>query len=281
MLDVAAQISFADFQYVCGLARRLAAIEMDTGKEYLVQSRLAPLVTEAGCRDFSDFLKRVRAEETGPLAGKVIDALTTNETLFFRDCHPFNALRKTVIPEMMDRRKDVRKLSIWSAAASTGQEAYSFCIMLKETFPELLSWNLEIIGTDLSPTALAQARAGRYSKIEINRGLAAPMLIRYFQQNDSRWVLREDIRKMVTFREMNLAESWFGLPVFDLVFIRNVMIYMSLETRRKILRNLRDHLAPDGYLLLGSSENLLQTDEGYDPVEIDSSLFYKLRHSVI
>jgi chemotaxis protein methyltransferase CheR len=277
MVDTATQITPADFQYVCDLARRLAAMEMDNGKEYLVQSRLAPLASDSGCRDLSEFVHRVRMEETGPLAGKVIDALTTNETLFFRDCHPFEALRKVIIPELMERRRAERRLSIWSAAASTGQEAYSFCIMLKENFPDLINWQVELIGTDISPTALAQAREARYSKIEINRGLAAPLLIRYFQQQDTRWVLREDIRKMVQFREMNLAGSWYGLPVFDLVLIRNVMIYMSLETRRKILRNLRDHIAPDGYLLLGSSENLLQTDEGFDPVEVDNSLFYKPR----
>jgi chemotaxis protein methyltransferase CheR len=277
MVDSATQISPADFQYICDLTRRLAAIEMDSGKEYLVQSRLSPIAADAGCRDLSEFVRRVRMEETGPLAGKVIDALTTNETLFFRDCHPFEALRKVIIPELMERRKQERRLSIWSAAASTGQEAYSFSIMLKENFPELVNWKVELVGTDISPTALAQAREGRYSKIEMNRGLAAPLLIRYFQQQDNRWVLRDDIRKMVEFREMNLAGSWHGLPVFDLVFIRNVMIYMSLDTRRKILRNLRGHIAPDGYLLLGSSENLLQTDEGFDPVEVNNSLFYKLR----
>jgi chemotaxis protein methyltransferase CheR len=277
MVDSATHISASDFQYICDLARRLASIEMDSGKEYLVQSRLSPIAADAGCRDLSEFVRRVRMEETGPLAGKVIDALTTNETLFFRDCHPFDALRKVIIPELMERRRQERRLSIWSAAASTGQEAYSFSIMLKENFPELVNWKVELVGTDISPTALAQAREGRYSKIEINRGLAAPLLIRYFQQQDNRWVLRDDIRKMVEFREMNLAGSWHGLPVFDLVFIRNVMIYMSLDTRRKILRNLRHHIAPDGYLLLGSSENLLQTDEGFDPVEVDSSLFYKLR----
>ncbi len=222
-------------------------------------------------------MRRLRSDERGPLAGRVVDALTTNETLFFRDCHPFEALKKHILPELIRKRAHLRHLAIWSAAASTGQEAYSFSILLKENFPELADWDVRIIGTDLSPTALHQARAARYSKIEINRGLAAPLLVRYFRQEDNRWVLRDEIRRTAEFREMNLAAPWRDLPVFDLVFLRNVMIYMSLDTRRGILRQLHRHIAPDGYLLLGSSENLLQTDEGFDPVELGDSIFYRPR----
>jgi chemotaxis protein methyltransferase CheR len=271
----ASTISEPDFHYVCDLARKLASIELETGKEYLVQARLAPLAAESGCGDLAEFVRRVRAEENGPLAGRVIDALTTNETLFFRDCHPFDALRKVILPELIARRADTRRLAVWSAAASTGQEAYSFSILLKESFPELANWDLEILGTDLSSTALNQARQAKYAKIEINRGLAAQLLVRYFHQEGTRWVLREDVRQMVRFSEMNLAGYWGDLPLFDFVFLRNVMIYMSLETRRKILSKVRSHLAPDGYLLLGSSENLLQTSEGFEPVEIENSLFYR------
>ncbi len=276
MVETGSQLSTPDFQYICGLVRKVAAIEIDTGKEYLVHSRLSPLVATASCRNLTEFIGKVRSEESGPWGAAVIDALTTNETLFFRDSHPFEALRLSVIPELIEKRRDQRRLAIWSAAASTGQEAYSLSIMLKERFPQLADWNVEILGTDISPTALEQARRAEYSKIEINRGLAAPLLVRYFRQDGTRWILRDDIRRTVHFRELNLVGPWYNLPTFDLVLLRNVMIYMSLETRRKILRDLRRQMSPDGYLMLGSAENLLQTDEGFEPVELNDSLLYRI-----
>lgn len=275
MVDTASLTS-ADFEYLRHLVWKLAAIELGDDKQYLVRARLTPVAADSGCRDLADLARRVRSEESGPLAGRIIDALTTNETLFFRDGHPFEALRRTVLPRLIQARGDSRKLAVWSAAASTGQEAYSFCMLLKERFPELAAWNVEILGTDISTNALAQAREARYSKIAINRGLPAQLMVRYFRHENDAWFLREDIRRMVEFRQMNLAGKWPHLPVFDLVFLRNMLIYTSLETRRKILSQVRRHLAPDGYLLLGSTENLLQTPDGFESVDIDGSLFYRL-----
>lgn len=276
MAEVTASLSPTDFTYIRALVQRLAALELEEDKQYLVQARLAPVAAGAGCRDLAELARRVRLEESGALTGKVIDALTTNETLFFRDGHPFEALRKTVLPELVAARSGQRKLAIWSAAASTGQEAYSFSMLVKENFPDLAtSWNLEILGTDISTDAIAQAREGRYSRIAINRGLPAQLMVRYFRHENDSWAIREDIRKMVEFRHMNLSGAWPWLPQFDLVFIRNVLIYMSLETRRKILSRIRKQIAPDGYLLLGATENMLQTPEGFTPVHINGSLFFR------
>ncbi len=276
MVEAAASLTSADFEYIRTLVQRLAAMELEEDKQYLVQARLAPVATSAGCRDLAELARRVRLEESGALTGKIIDALTTNETLFFRDGHPFEALRKTVLPAILEARKDTRKLSVWSAASSTGQEAYSFSMMVKEHFPDLAtSWNLEIIGTDISTNALAQAREARYSRIAINRGLPAQLMVRYFRHENDSWTIRDDIRKMVEFRHMNLDGSWPYMPQFDIVFIRNVLIYMSLETRRKILSRIRRQMAPDGYLLLGSTENMLQTPEGFTSEDINGSLFFR------
>ena len=255
----------------------MAAIELEDDKHYLVQARLAPVAADAGCHNLAELAQRVRSEETGPLTSRIIDALTTNETLFFRDGHPFEALHKTILPQLIERRQNVRRLAVWSAAASTGQEAYSFSMLLKEYFPELASWSVELLGTDISTNALAQARAANYSRIAINRGLPARLMVRYFRHENDSWTLRDDIRRTVEFRHMNLDGQWPYLPVFDVVFIRNVLIYMSLETRRKILRRIRQHLAPDGYLLLGATENMLQTPEGFESVDVNGSLFYRAR----
>jgi chemotaxis protein methyltransferase CheR len=275
MVDTAAALSGADFEYMRQLVWKLAAIELGEDKHYLVHARLAPVASDTGCADLAELARRVRADETGPLASRIIDALTTNETLFFRDGHPFEALRKTILPQLIARRQNIRHLAVWSAAASTGQEAYSFSILLKESFPELAGWSVQILGTDISAYALGQAREASYSRIAINRGLPAQLMVRYFRHETDAWTLHKDICKMVEFRKMNLAGTWPFLPVFDLVFLRNMLIYTSLDTRRKILAKLHQHLAPDGYLLLGSTENLLQTPEGFESVDVGGSLFYR------
>ncbi len=252
------KVSAQDFTYIAGLAKGLSALELDEGKEYLVESRLAPVATEAGCTSLEALCVRLRAESGyGPLSNRVIDALTTNETLFFRDFHPFETLRLHVLPELIEKRAAMRRLTVWSAACSTGQEPYSLAMLLSEHFPQLASWDVRITATDISPTVLAKAREGRYTKLEVNRGLPASYLIKYFQSDNKDWVLKEPLRKMVEFRELNLIGSWAGVGIFDLVFIRNVLIYMNSPTKMGILGNVRRHMADDGALLLGSAETLL------------------------
>lgn len=273
------KVTPADFSYISGLAKSLSALELDEGKEYLVESRLAPVATLAGCTSLEALCLRLRAENgRGPLSDQVVDALTTNETLFFRDFHPFETLRLHVLPELIARRAGLRKLAIWSAACSTGQEPYSLAMMLLEHFPQLADWNLSILATDISPTVLARARQGRYSKLEVNRGLPASYLVRYFQPDGKDWVVKENVRRLVDFRELNLIGSWAGLGLFDIVFIRNVLIYMDQPTKLGILRNVKRHMASDGTLLLGSAETLLGETELLRSRVVNNSVVYEPAH---
>jgi len=270
------KVTAADFSYISGLAKSVSALELDEGKEYLVESRLAPVAAQAGCTSLEALCVRLRAENgRGPLSGQVIDALTTNETLFFRDFHPFETLRLHILPELIERRASLRRLSIWSAACSTGQEPYSLAMMLLEHFPELAAWNIQILATDISPTVLARARLGRYSKLEVNRGLPASYLVRYFQADGKDWVLQERLRKLVDFRELNLIGSWAGLGLYDVVFIRNVLIYMEQATKLAILANVKSHMASDGTLLLGSAETLLGESALFRSRVVNNSVVYE------
>lgn len=270
-------ISPPDFAYISELARRRAAIVLEPGKEYLVESRLSGVAKGEGHAELGDLITKLKsAPESGPLHAKVIDALTTNETFFFRDHHPFEVLKNTILPKLVRDRAASRRLSIWCAACSTGQEPYSVAMLLREHFPVLTSWNVKIAATDLSPRVLAQAREGLYSQMEVNRGLPAQYLIKYFRQDGSGWRLNEDVRKLVDFQELNLIQPWVNQPVFDLVFLRNVMIYFDIPTKRTILKNIRKHLARDGYLFLGAAETVINMDAGFVPVPFGKATAYAI-----
>ncbi len=265
-----------ELDYVRTLARQKAAIVIEAAKDYLIESRLEPVARREGFGSAHEFIRSMR-ENHGPdrLHDAVIDALTTNETLFFRDHHPFDALRQTLLPELIAARVKYRKLRIWSAACSTGQEPYSIALLIADKFPELAGWDIRIVATDLSDTVLEQAKAGMFSKFEINRGLPAPMLIKYFQQRGQYWVIGGDIRRKIEFRKLNLAEDWPALPQFDLVFLRNVMIYFDVQTKRQILSRVRRVLAPDGYLALGSAETPLTITADLKSVTVGRTVFYQ------
>jgi chemotaxis protein methyltransferase CheR len=264
-----------DFEYICGLARNVAAIVIDPGKEYFIESRLSPLVGGAGCKSFSEFIGLM---QTGPSAGalraKVIDALTTNETFFFRDVLPFEIMRSSVIPKLIAQRASLRKLTIWSAACSTGQEPYSVAMLLRENFPQLAQWDVSILATDLSPTVLVQARAGSYNHFEVNRGLPPALLEKYFTRSGERWLVKDELKKGIEFRAMNLIEPWPSLPVFDLIMIRNVMIYFDVPTKQMILKRLRDCLQPKGVLFLGTAETTINLDPAYVAVPYGPATVY-------
>jgi chemotaxis protein methyltransferase CheR len=269
-------ISVPDFNYIADLARRRAAIVLEPGKEYLVESRLTPIAQKEGHAGLSEFIARLRSgPEASPVHARVVDALTTNETFFFRDHHPFEAMKKVVVPKLIQDRANLRRLTIWCAACSTGQEPYSIAMMLKEHFPQLASWKVNIVATDISPRVLEQARKGTYSQIEVNRGLPAIYLVKHFTQSGSSWVIREDIRKSVEFRELNLIQPWGALPVFDVVFIRNVLIYFDVPTKQSILRNIRRHMAPDSHLFLGTAETAINLDVGFTGVPLANITAYR------
>lgn len=268
-------LSPENFGFIQQFARESAALVVEAGKEYLVDSRLTPLAAQAGFATLDEFITQLRTNRNGTLFhDQVIDALTTNETSFFRDFLPFETLRQHLVPRLIAKRAAVQKLSIWSAASSSGQEAYSIAMLLSEHFPELRTWQIKILGTDLSPTMVKQARTGSYSQLEVNRGLPAPMLLKFFTKVENRWVIRDDIKKLVEFREMNLSKPWPILPLFDIVMIRNVMIYFDIETKKSILAKIRHCLHPDGFLFLGSAETTLNLDLSWDSSALGNSTFY-------
>jgi chemotaxis protein methyltransferase CheR len=258
------------------LLRERSAIVLEPGKEYLVETRLTPLVKQLKLSSISDLVRELRGAASNGLETRIIEAMVTTETSFFRDHHPFEALRKSVIPELMQRRQAERRLQIWCAATATGQEPYSVAILLRENFPDLAAWNVSILATDISAEMLERARAGRYNQLEVNRGLPAAQLMKYFKQHGVTWQLSEEIRRMVQFQELNLAQPWPVLPRMDLILIRNVMIYFDVETKKTILKRIGSLLRPDGYLLLGGAETTFGIDDSYRRVEHLKTGFYQL-----
>ena len=265
------------FRYVCDLTRREAAIVIEPGKEYLVDSRLAPIVIEEGLRSIDALVDRLRLKAEPLLQQKVVEAMTTNETSFFRDLHPFETLRKVVLPSLVAARSTRKTLRIWCAAASTGQEPYSIAMMLKDRCPELASWQVEITATDLNTAVLERARRGVYRQFEINRGLPATMLVKHFRQSGTEWQLSAAIRDMVTFRQLNLLDRWPLSGPFDIVFMRNVLIYFDVPTKRAVLQRVREQMNDDGVLFLGAAETKLDLDEEYVSSQSGTTVYHQAR----
>jgi chemotaxis protein methyltransferase CheR len=265
-----------DFDYVRTLVRERSAIVLEDNKLYLAEMRISQLAREEGFPSVEELIAKMRKNRLDALHTKVVEAMTTNETSFFRDLHPFEALKTAVIPEMMEKRALTRTLTIWSAACSTGQEAYTIAITIREHFPTLASWNVRILGTDLASDIVAKANQGRYGKIEINRGMPAPLLVKYFERDGLHWTVKEELRRMVEFRQMNLATPWSGVPAMDIVFLRNVLIYFSVETKKQILERVRQVLRTDGYLFLGGAETTLNVDERFQRVQHGKASCYRM-----
>ena len=203
--------------------------------------------------------------------------MTTHETSFFRDLNPFEALRLTVIPKLIAMRGQTRTLNIWCAACSSGQEPYTIAMLLRENFPALATWNVRLIATDLSEQILDRVREGIFTQAEVNRGLPAPLLVKYFKKVGLKWQLKDDLRRLVQFSEMNLIEAWPTMPRMDLVFLRNVLIYFSGETKRTILEKVARLLAPDGYLFLGGAETTLNLSESFCRTADHKTSYYQLQ----
>ncbi len=272
-------ISREDFDYVSRLVHAHSGVLLEPGKEYLVEARLQPLVRKEELDSISTLVARLRASAPNGLHQRVIEAMTTNETSFFRDMHPFEALRKSVFPELLERRRSERRLRIWSGACSTGQEPYSLVMLLRENFAELEGWSCEIVATDIATDVLARACAGRYTHHEVSRGLPAPYLVKYFRKQGADWEINEEVRREVQFVAMNLTKQWPLLPKMDVVLMRNVLIYFDLETKKQIFAKLRRQMAPDGYLLLGAAETTLGIDDSFERVSGDKSGWFRLRNA--
>jgi len=270
-------LATAEFDFVRKLVHEQSAIVLEDGKGYLVESRLSPIARKAGLASLSELVARLQSRRDDALQREVVEAMTTNETTFFRDRHPFDALRDVLLPELLAARAKERRLTIWSAASSTGQEPYSIAMLLREHFPELLTWNVRILATDLNEEVLAKARAGQYGQVEINRGLAAPMLMKYFTRDGLKWIISGDLRRMVDFQQMNLAAPWPTMPPIDVIFLRNVLIYFDAPTKKRILANARQLLRPDGVLFLGGAETTINLDDAFERMPHEKAAVYRLR----
>lgn len=265
-----------DFEFFRGYLRERSAIALEPGKEYLVETRLLPVARKEGLGSVEALLRRLRAEPRGALQAIVVEALTTNETSFFRDWKPFEALRTKLVPEAMARRSGERRLDLWSAACSTGQEPSSVALLLHEHFPALSTWNVRIHCTDLSHDMVARTRAARFSRLEVNRGLPAALLVKHFRQDGDEWVLGEKHRQTLHVSQMNLAGAWPYLPQMDVVLLRNVLIYFDLPTRKAILEKVRRQLASGGALFLGSAETTIGVHDGFKREESAGASYFRV-----
>lgn len=269
-------IDEADFQYIRGLVKNHTAIALDDSKVYLVNARLLPIAREAGIPSVVALIKTLRSRPFGSLHSQSVEAIVTTETSFFRDFFPFEALRQSIIPGIMEKRRaGDRHLSIWSAGCSSGQEPYSIAMLLRDAFPQLASWNVRLFASDVSHGMLERSQSGIYSQNEVNRGLPAPMLVKFFNQKGSTWRINDDIRRMVTFFRHNLARDTPNLPPVDIVLVRNVLIYFDVETKRLVLDKIRRHLKPGGYLILGTAETTLNLDERFNRQREGKAVFYR------
>jgi chemotaxis protein methyltransferase CheR len=263
------------FDYVRKLVHDRSAIALEANKDYLVESRLLPLARQKGMSSLAELVAKLRSSPPGDLHTEVVEAMTTNETSFFRDIHPFDALRKEIFPPLIAARSAVRAITIWSAASSTGQEAYTIALLLADYFPELRDWNIRIIGSDLSQQVLEKAERGEYTQLEVNRGLPAAMLVKHFEKVGLHWRVKPDLKRRVRFQRVNLIDPWPGLPIFDIVFLRNVLIYFTPDTKRQILGKVRQRLAHDGTLFLGGAETTLGIDESWERISHGKTSSYR------
>ncbi|MFZ1990103.1 MAG: protein-glutamate O-methyltransferase CheR [Alphaproteobacteria bacterium] len=247
----------ASFQFVCGYLKRHAGLVLTPDKAYLVESRLSPVARRLGHSSLDALTEALRAGRSPTLDLAVIEAMVTNETSFFRDKPAFDRLKTSSLPKLLEARANTKRLNIWCAAASTGQEPYSVAMMLKDMAPQLRDWRIDILGTDISPVVLEKARSGVYSQFEVQRGLPIQQLVRHFNQEGEIWRINADLRGMVRYRELNLLDEFSALGHFDLIFCRNVLIYFDRDTKTDILERLAKTLMPDGYLMLGAAESII------------------------
>jgi len=254
----------SDYEFLRKLLKERSGLDLSTDKQYLVDSRLAPLARRNGLAGISELVQKMKSGAAA-LTTEVVEAMTTNETFFYRDKVPFDHLRETIMPALLQSRASRRSLRIWSAACSTGQEPYSIAMCLKEMAQALSGWRVEIIATDLSQEVLEKAKAGIYSQFEVQRGLPIQLLVKYFKQTGELWQISADIRGMVQHRQLNLLQDFSNLGRFDVIFCRNVLIYFDQETKANIFERISKIIEPDGMLMLGAAESVVGITDAFRP----------------
>ena len=253
-----------DYEYLRKLLKDQSGLDLSADKQYLIESRLLPLSRKSGLPGISDLVQKMKGGSAGIIA-QVVEAMTTNETFFFRDKLPFDHFRDSIIPEILQARASRKSIRIWCAAGSTGQEPYSLAMCLKEMSAALTGWRIEILATDLSQEVLEKSKAGIYSQFEVQRGLPIQMLVKYFKQTGEFWQINPDIRAMVQHRQLNLLHDFSQVGVFDVIFCRNVLIYFDQDTKIKIFNRLAKASEPDGFLVLGAAETVVGLTDLFKP----------------
>jgi chemotaxis protein methyltransferase CheR len=265
------------FTYLRKLIYDNCAIVLEADKRYLLEARLTPMLTRERLATFDDLVTRLHGSDAGPLRQRVLEAVTTHETSFFRDLHPFDLFRKTVVPRLLNERSGTKRINIWCGASSTGQEPYSIAFIIKECGLQLGGWTVDFTATDLSEEVLARARTGVFTQLEVNRGLPATMLTKHFDKVGLDWQVKADLRKMINFRKVNLMETWPAMPDMDVVFMRNVLIYFDVATKKRLFDRLARVIRPGGYLFLGSVESTHSLSEQFQPIHVGKAICYQRR----
>jgi chemotaxis protein methyltransferase CheR len=255
-----------DYDYLRRLLKERSGLVLAADKQYLVESRLLPVARRAGLAGLGDLVQKLKGPQAEPLVVEVVEAMTTNESFFFRDKIPFEHFRASIMPALLAARAAQRRIRIWCAAASTGQEPYSLAMALKEMTSSIAGWRIEIVATDLSNEVLEKARAGIYSQFEVQRGLPIQLLVKYFSQIGDTWQIAPDIRAMVQYRALNLLGDFSHLGTFDLVFCRNVLIYFDQATKIAVLDRIARITDRGGYLVLGAAETVVGLTESFKPL---------------
>jgi chemotaxis protein methyltransferase CheR len=266
-------ISLTDYEFVRKVVHDRSSIVLGAGKEYLVEARLGSIVTSERLGSVGALVDRLRTGDPH-VRDVVVNAMATNETSFFRDVHPFEALRETVIPEIL-AANGAQHLAMWSAAASTGQEAYSMAMLVRENFASVR--NVTILATDFASDVIVRAESGNFSQLEVNRGLPASLLVKYFERHGLHWRVDAAVRALVTFRQLNIAQPFGGVPPMDVIFLRNVLIYFDVATKRAVLTEIARRLRPGGYLFLGACETTHGVDDSYERVSVGRTTCYRGR----
>jgi chemotaxis protein methyltransferase CheR len=277
------KITADDLKIISKYILDISGIELDESKAYLIETRLGGLVKEYQCSSYGELCSRAKIDLSKTLENRIIDAISTKETLFFRDTSPFEVLQHKILPDLIDRRSEKSSgllpipIRIWSTACSTGQEVYSIAIVLRELLPDLKKYNIKLTGTDISDAAIAQASYGRYNKFEIERGLSKKILQKYFSPNGGNWKICDEIRTMVSFGKRNIIQPFIGMGKLDIIFCRNVAIYFKLEERIKLFEKIAHVLEPDGYLIIGSTESLTGISPTFESKRYLRTIYYQLK----
>jgi chemotaxis protein methyltransferase CheR len=253
-----------DYEYLRKLLRDHSGLDLSADKQYLIESRLLPLSRKAGLAGISELVQKMKAGSAS-ITTQVVEAMTTNETFFFRDKVPFDHFRETIMPEMLKARASRKNIRIWCAAGSTGQEPYSLAMCLKEMSAVLTGWRVEILATDLSQEVIEKSKSGIFSQFEVQRGLPIQLLVKYFKQTGEFWQVNAEIRAMVQHRKLNLLHDFSQLGVFDVIFCRNVLIYFDQDTKINIFNRLAKVTEPDGFLVLGAAETVVGLTDVFKP----------------